>query len=230
MVRQPSIRTDVYARDFTVSPTPFTGQAALPWDQAVRTGTFVTGMRTVYFRIQLAHLPANSTRRVRFIRPNGSAAIDFSELNNSAAIRWGWWWFTLPVDLNATGQWRLVFDVNGTTVADAPVTVVGTPAQVVNRPPQPISVGFDTPPSGSDVPVCRAQASLVTEDPDYDLVRFRYRWTVGATVVRDVTSAARSDALPKGVAGAGATLTCSVTPSDGQLSGPEASATATVTA
>jgi hypothetical protein len=70
--------------------------------------------------------------------------------------------------------------------------------------------------------------SLVTEDPDYAIVRYRYRWTSGARVVRQVTSAALSDAIPNTAARAGETLTCTVTPSDGVLRGPSAQASAAV--
>lgn len=65
---------------------------------------------------------------------------------------------------------------------------------------------------------------LSGEDPDFDLVRYRYRWTVGGTLVRAVRSAALSDALRKGAATSGKVVRCSVTPSDGRLDGPTASA------
>ena len=35
----------------------------------------------------------------------------------------------------------------------------------------------------------------MTEDPDFEIVRYRYRWTSGGRLVRQVTSAALSDAL-----------------------------------
>jgi hypothetical protein len=52
----------------------------------------------------------------------------------------------------------------------------------------------------------------VTEDPDYDIVRYRYRWTAGVRAVRTVTSAALSDVLRAGVVPPGQEVTCSVTP------------------
>jgi hypothetical protein len=68
----------------------------------------------------------------------------------------------------------------------------------------------------------------VTEDPDYDLVRYLYRWTAGTRVLRQVTSAALSDAIPSDAMAVGETITCEVTPSDGRLRGPIASVTASV--
>ena len=82
-------------------------------------------------------------------------------------------------------------------------------------------------PRAGEVVLCRVTTSLVAEDPDYDLVRYRYRWTVGGRIVRDRTSAALSDAIPRSTARPGDTIGCSVVPSDGRLRGPAVSATAT---
>jgi hypothetical protein len=75
--------------------------------------------------------------------------------------------------------------------------------------------------------VCRADSGLFA-DPDYDVVRYGYQWTVNGATVRTVTSAAQTDALPRQYATAGAKLSCSVTVSDGRLQSPAASAFATV--
>jgi hypothetical protein len=66
----------------------------------------------------------------------------------------------------------------------------------------------------------------VTEDPDYDIVRYRYRWTVGGRLARSVSSAALSDVLREGAATAGAAVRCAVTPSDGTVFGPTAAVAA----
>ena len=65
---------------------------------------------------------------------------------------------------------------------------------------------------------CRIATSLAAEDPDYDIVAYRYRWTIGAEVVRTVRSAALSDVLRRGLARPGERIGCSVTPTDGKLS------------
>jgi hypothetical protein len=46
-------RDATYVRNLVVSPRPFRGEAKLPWDKPVRTGTFVTGVRDVWFRVEL---------------------------------------------------------------------------------------------------------------------------------------------------------------------------------
>jgi hypothetical protein len=81
-------------------------------------------------------------------------------------------------------------------------------------------------PTAQDVVECLVSTSLVAEDPDYDIVRYRYRWHVDGKLVRAVQSAALSDVLRRGLARPGRNVRCSVTPSDGRLSGPTASATA----
>jgi hypothetical protein len=90
----------------------------------------------------------------------------------------------------------------------------------VNRAPNAVAVDAVRYPGGSSQ--CFVRTSLVTEDPDFELVRYRYRWSVGGAVVRDVVSAGLSDVLSREHGQA----TCSVTPSDGKLDGPEASAAA----
>jgi hypothetical protein len=70
---------------------------------------------------------------------------------------------------------------------------------------------------------CIVATSLVVRDPDYDVVRSRYRWRVGGKTLRTLTSAALSDVLPLPAGGA---VRCDVTPSDGKLSAPAVSATA----
>jgi hypothetical protein len=80
-------------------------------------------------------------------------------------------------------------------------------------------------PTAGDVVECVVSTSLVAEDPDYDIVRYRYRWTVDGRLVRAVQSAALSDVLRKGFVRPGKSVRCAVTPSDGRLSGPTATAT-----
>jgi hypothetical protein len=75
---------------------------------------------------------------------------------------------------------------------------------------------------------CFVLTSPVTEDPDYAIMRYRYRWRVNGKLVRRVTSAALSDVLRRGFGRPGRRVSCTVTPSDGKLLGPTASARVTV--
>src|SRR5262249_53440724 len=66
---------------------------------------------------------------------------------------------------------------------------------------------------------CRLTVPLV-EDPDYDLVSFRFQWRTNGVVFRDVMNAAYSDAVPAIAATAPTLLSCTVTPYDGTAFGP----------
>ena len=75
---------------------------------------------------------------------------------------------------------------------------------------------------------CVVLTSLVTEDPDYAILRYRYRWRIGRKLVRAVRSAALSDVLRHRLAKPGQRVSCTVTPSDGKRFGPSARAGITV--
>jgi hypothetical protein len=212
--------TEPYARDFTFSAKPFGGRKDPPWDEAVRTGTFIQGERDVYFRIELAFFDGGSMQ-VTVLRPDGTTALVSEQPTQLHGYRATWADFHERLLLDRTGRWRLRLAAGGKTLVEAPFDVVASRRAVRNRPPNGISAQLVTP---TVVPQCLVQTSLVTEDPDYQIMRYRYRWFVGKKRVRAVTSAALSDVLPQGLARSGQTLTCKVTPSDGRLSGATASA------
>ena len=226
---QVSYPTRPYLRDLALSAGPFTGLRDLPFDLAVRTGTFVRGTRTFYARVELAAAfdPDPGLLRLRVFRPTGSSVGGPSSVVRTAHGR-GYWSFPVRVRLGKIGRWRLVVDLDGNVLAEAPFDVVGRKTQVRNRPPEPVSVELSPQtPSQTRVVQCLVRTSLVREDPDYDIVRYRYRWTVGGKLVRAVQSAGLSDVLRKGAARAGQQVRCTVTPSDGRRSGRAAAVTAT---
>jgi Peptidase family M23 len=208
-------------RDVAVSARPMFGLSDLPFDETVRTGTFVVGPRHVDLRIELGTVWDRGAWSLRIERPDGTAAwtrsgsMSWPVVRGTTRARWG-----MRLDLDTPGRWRILFLLGDRTMVDAPLEVVATRAEVVNRPPNAIAVDAVRHPGGSSQ--CFVRTSLASEDPDYELVRYRYRWTVGDAVVRDVTSAGLSDVLSREHGPA----TCSVKPSDGKLDGPEASAVA----
>ena len=223
---QPAIRSDAWVADLALSAKPFTGKAALPYDEAVRTGTFVRGTRNVYVRIELRNLAAAGAGRLTVMRPDGGVAYDGAMTVSGSRVGWATRRLRLPLTV---GRWLLRYEVGGRSVAEAPFDVVARAHQVVNRPPSPIGATLQpAAPTAADVVFCVVATSLVNEDPDYDIVRYRYRWSAGGRVLRQVTSAALSDAIRKGAARPGGTVTCEVTPSDGRLRGPKAVASAAV--
>ena len=207
-----------YLQDVALSARPFTGRAALPWDEGPRTGTFVAGTRTIHARFEPIWAPRDATATVTVERPDGSVALTQTEglavhsRGGAADVR------ALRLDLSP-GRWAIRYDVAGRTLAVAPFDVVARAAQIVNRPPSPVTVAVER---AGPVFRCRVHTSLATEDPDYAIVAYRFRWIAGGRVVRAVRSAGLTDVLPAGKAPAGAA--CAVTPTDGRLDGPTAAA------
>jgi hypothetical protein len=217
-----------YVKDFLLSAQPLTGKRDLPHDQAVRTGTFVRGTKLFYSRVEVgaAFAPGDQLLRVLIARPNGRHAGDASATARLADRHGhGYWWFAHRVELDEVGTWRVQVVLGKDTLVYRPFTVVATAAHVRNRPPRGIKAELvPLSPSPRGVVECRVTTVLAGEDPDFDIIQYRYRWTVGGKLVRAVRSAALSDVLRKGVAVAGKPVRCSVTPSDGRLAGRTASA------
>ncbi|HYI75949.1 MAG TPA: M23 family metallopeptidase [Gaiellaceae bacterium] len=220
--------TEPYLKDLAVTAKQPTGRRDLPHDEAVRTGTFVAGTNLFYTRTEVgAADPARAgLLHVRIVRPDGTTA-----QSSTATMRTphghGYWWFRHQVRLSTVGRWRIVVEFDGKERADVPLTVVAASRQVRNRRPNAVRVELEpAEPTSKDVVQCRVSTSLVSEDPDFEIVRYRYRWTVGGKLVRAVRSAALSDVLKKGAAVSGKVVRCSVTPSDGKLSGRTSAASA----
>jgi peptidase M23-like protein len=221
--------SEPYLRDLALSTAPFTGMRDLPFDLAPRTGTFVRGTRTFYARVELAaaFAPDSGNLALFVYGPSGTMVGGVNTAVRTAHGR-GYWWFPLQVRLARVGRWRLFVSFHEKVLADTRFDVVATKAEVRNRAPRPVSVELSpSVPSPGRVVQCLVRTSLVTQDPDYDIVRYRYRWTVGGKLVRAIQSAALSDVLRKGASKEGQQVRCTVTPSDGRRFGPAAAVSAT---
>jgi hypothetical protein len=209
----------------TLSSSSFANFRPAPYDDAPHTGTFVRGPQRIFFKAELAHTRAETRYRLLLERPSGApletAAVG-TLVSHDASLISMWW--GLDVDLNVTGQWNLLLEIDGQRIYTMPFTVVGSSSQIVNRAPHPISVALE--PVGlpaNRAAVCRVTTPFVA-DPDYDVVRYRYEWRVDTTVVRDVTTAAQADVLAREFVRGGANLTCTVRASDGTLAAQPVSA------
>jgi len=212
------------------SATTFEGQRSAPYVDATPTGTFVIGPRTIYFRAELANVGASTNYSLALAQPSGvSANVSSGVLKSYDASLASVWW-AIDVNLDRTGTWVLQLDVNGGRQSfSMPFTVVSDAADVVNRAPNAVTASLEPLGiRGGDVPVCRASTSSGLADPDYDVVRYRYEWRANGVVVRDVTTAAQSDALGRQHAVAGTALTCTVTASDASASAQPSIASVTV--
>lgn len=192
------------------------------------------GDPAIYFWIQLANLPANSTWQVRFFRPNGTNAFtsgigQFPNLFYRSS--WWWWQWNIPEMQQLAGTWTVRLDIDGVAVMTAPFLVVNTIDPNFNRAPNPIAVTISpASPTAGDAVSCRVDGPYPIADPDFNHVFHRWVWRVGDRTVRDITTAARSDLLPRGLAAPGESITCTVTPTDGLLQAPSVSASVTVIA
>jgi hypothetical protein len=188
-----------------------------PEDDAPHVSTFVVGPQTIWFKTELANVGA-STRYKLLLEKPGSTRTEVASAGvlKTIDVSLASIWWALDVDLDSLGTWMMVLEVNERRVFSLPFTVVSRPSQVVNRPPNPVTASFEPISLRiNQVAQCRATAETLA-DPDYDVVRYRYEWRVNGAVVRDVTTAAQSDALPRQYMTANADVSCSITASDGK--------------
>jgi len=223
-LNQIPIRRDLWLQDFGMhNMTNIPSGSFLPYNPP-RTGTFVrTGaFQPVGIWFIPGNLPASSTWRLRYLRPDLSLYFDSTpqSLNNSSFYRYSNWWLYYTINPNVAGNWTLEFSLNGQVMVNAPFTVLNSGGVPTNRPPGAVMAVFDPPsPVPTDVVFCRLTVPL-TIDPDYDLMSYRFQWRTNGVVFRDVTNAAFSDAVQRNSAGAGDVLSCVVTPYDGSVFGP----------
>ncbi len=224
---QTPIDRTMYIRDLNVTNVSLSGWTGPPTDRP-RRGSFALGVQPVYFWINLMNMTEDGSWRVRYRRPDLTLALDSgTNFFGNPFYRWSWWWWGNNVNLNVTGTWHLLLDINGVTLATAPIEVVASAGLIANRPPNPVAVSLDPPsPTNDDTIFCLVDSDLILDDPDYDVVRYRYVWTYNGQVLRDVTSAGHSDAIPHHFGSPGSRVQCQVTPSDGMADGPSAAASA----
>ena len=223
---QPPVVRNLYVADFFMTR----GDLFIPdyetflHDPAERSGGFLRGFQRVSQRVDLRNLPEASTYRVRVVNPRGKTVLDRSGgFDNKSLLRLGTGFFLFDLNLDLSGTWRFLLDVNGAQLVNAPFRVGDNARQIANRPPNRIAVRLDPPrPQTGKVMTCAVRTSLITEDPDYDIVSYRYEWKVNGRPVRTVTSAALTDLLPAGTAQPKDRVACRVVPSDGRGRGQAA--------
>lgn len=226
--RQAPFRAEPFVRHFFFTRDEWV--TGFPLADYTRTGAALAGTSMARFSMQVCNLPANSTFRFRFLRPDGTLRLETtSVLNNRELSRDGTWYYTYFVNFDRVGRWSLEISVGGEVLLTAPLEVVAAQTGVVNRPPNAVKVGFDgadvTP---ADAVVCRVQNWSPLSDPDYDVVRYRWLWRRNGVAIREIVSAGSADILMRGLVAPGDTLTCTVTPNDGQIDGPSAVASVLV--
>ena len=242
---QPIVRKDTYLEVFNVDAGNVVSPA--PDSDLPRQGTFVQGTTNTGGWTILHNLPANSTFRLRWLRPDGTVYHDTSgnfTFNGSNAFQRTveyYWNYTWNPGLDQAGTWHLELTVNGSLVQAAPFFVVASASQDAHHAPYTVTATLDpVQPTASDAIFCRVatapgqDGAPVVVSPDSALVFYRYQWFVsgpgpgGPTLVRDATTAGHADAIPWGQANVGSTVQCLVTPMDGTLAGTTSTVSATL--
>jgi murein DD-endopeptidase MepM/ murein hydrolase activator NlpD len=228
--KQPRLALETKLLDFGVTTTDLATVPGLPqpWPTDAQIGFADTNQ---FFWAQGVNLPPNSTYRFRFVRPDQSLEWETPHWPLANPGHWRtfgvWFWFSILGMQSIPGTWTVELEFNGVEVASVPVEVVAVTDPNFNRPPAPIAVALDpASPSPGEVTFCRVATSLVLDDLDLDLVRYRYQWKVNGQVVRDNVFAGHADALPRDAFAIGDTVACTVTPNDGSVDGPSATASA----
>ena len=171
------------------------------------------------------NLPANSTATFKFYDPSGDLHYDsewfWLNFGFSSYRFWIWWWYWDSPGMQETpGTWRVSVFVNSELRMNFPLEIVAPGDETPNRAPQPINAAIEpSNPTSDDVLMCRVNSAGPMDDLDWDLVRFRYIWSVDGVVVRDTVSAGLADYLPRVDGCGGPVVTCEVIPSDGIVNG-----------
>ncbi len=221
---QPVVADEPVVFGITFSDRSFDQFPAPPYDDAPHVATFLRGTRTMFFKVEVANVGPSTTYELLLEKPGstylfpGASGVLKSIDVSLASIWWG-----LEVDLDREGTWAMVVRVDGQREFALPFRVVSRYAEIANRPPNEIAAELEPVTlRANQAAVCRVRNGTFA-DPDYDVVRYRYEWRVDGVLVRDVTTAAQSDALARQFVTRGVDVSCSITASDGTLSAPTAS-------
>ncbi len=222
---QPPLTLTPYLADFGATVEDLFMGDPLPFEQP-RTGQFGFDDVFIYLWFQAANLPADAAWRFVFLRPDGTTALDESgTLGNVSFLRyWPGFFYWYVEDMHTiAGTWHVDVYFDNQLMVHAPIEVVAVKDPNFNRAPEPIAAHFEpAAPAPDDVIFCRIETSLTVDDKDYDTLRYHYLWTLDGNAVRDVITAAHSDAIPRSTAQPGQTIACAVTPNDGKVDGPSA--------
>jgi hypothetical protein len=100
----------------------------------------------LYYWAEICNLPANSTWKERYVRPDGTTEYELGPFpfNNPTTYQFSMYWFArdVPGMHSISGTWRIQMEINGQPFLDAPVSVFSAPPPFI-RPPLPIAAQFD---------------------------------------------------------------------------------------
>ena len=227
---QPAVNSSTYLHDFCIMYGTLAGIPAWPyrWPTSGQVAVTDNGVCVWFYG---TNLPTNSLWTVRFRRPNGTIVSTGTYFFHNPFWRWFFWWwpYDLPEFHTTVGTWHALLYINDQLMIEAPFEVRTARTSDFNRPPGPIKIELHpSEPNPGEALAAWVAKSAPLGDRDYQVVQFRYVWTVNGAVVRSVTTAAQSDVLSRRHLRSGQVVSCDVTPFDGQAYGLTDSVVATV--
>lgn len=224
-VDQEGIDREIYIEDHGITATEFDAWPSTPYRYPNDRQFHLADTHQYYWQT-LHNVPATGTRGMRFYRPDGTLAYEYSsswEYPDSYRTAYWWWYWNIADMHTIPGTWTVDLVVNDEILLSMQLEMVETIDEDFNRAPAEIDLLMEpTVPSAENVIECTVLGSLVHDDPDRDLVSYRYEWAVNGKVIRDIVSAAMRDVLQSDAAHSGDIVMVTVTPTDGLLDGKSA--------
>ena len=218
---QVEIERALYFADYGIARTHFDTWPSYPY-RYPNDRQFLLNDSHQYYWILMHNLPAKGAYSWKWYKPDGTLSYESNgEYDNEVPWRIAIWRFFWNIsDMHQyPGTWHVSLDING-TILDMYPEIVEELDATFNNAPNPIQIEvLPTEPLENDVLECNVLGSLTNDDPDRDVIRYRYIWEVNGTVVRDTVSAAKKDVLAWDIAFAGDNVTVFVTPNDGIVDG-----------
>lgn len=171
-----------------------------------------------------SQLPAFSRWQVKCFLPDGS--LDWAShqnpfFNPRLSYFFAYWNLRPPSLQQVAGTWTVELWIENQQVGSFPFEVSADGGSPGNRPPHSMQLQLEPAvPEVGDVLRANALASVLLDDPDYDVVQCHFRWWLDGELVRDVLQAGQSDQLHAGLARSGQELKVEVRPFDGSEYGP----------
>jgi hypothetical protein len=208
------------------------GVTEIPWDQwpawpnrLPNQAQIPLGSNVIYGWQYFHNFNSGDEWTYQFRRPDGVLACEYSGTFGytirSLRLVWG---IPCPEMSSVPGAWHAELFINGESLVDTEILIVEKVDPDFNRAPWPISIDlYPEVPDENDVIECVIGNDMLHDDPDRNVVQYRYQWSVNGNSVRDVISAGKTDVLPTDAAAGGDHVSVIVFASDGELESPPTS-------
>ena len=230
---QVGIERTTYIQDHGITRSHFDTWPSHPY-RYPNDHQFLLGDSHQYYWFLIHNLPAKGTYTWKWYKPDGTLSYEYNgTYDNEVIYRSVTWTFYWNIgDMHQyPGTWHVELEINDETVLDMYPEIVAELDPSFNNPPAQIELStYPEAPTVGDVLECNILGSITNDDPDRDVLRYRYLWKVNDVVVRDIVSAAMKDVLAWNILQANDVVTIEVTPNDGYIDGSTSNLEVTVAA